>query len=89
MDASQELPEHVAADKVPTLHELVPDTVNPLLHVGRHVAPCASEFVQSPTTPFVGAVDASQDLPEHVAADKVPKLHELVPETVNPLIHVG
>jgi hypothetical protein len=50
-----------AAVSVPRLHELVPDTVYPELHVGWHVDPLANELVQSPTPPFVGAVDASQD----------------------------
>ena len=53
---------HVAAVKVPALHELVPDTVYPLLHVGWHVDPIANEFVHDPTPPLVGAVDASQDM---------------------------
>ena len=33
----------------------------PELHVGWHVDPLARTSVQSPTAPFVGAVDASQD----------------------------
>ena len=37
--------------------------------------------VSVPTTPLVGAVDASQ-LGTHVAAVSVPAVHELVPETV-------
>ena len=51
--------EHVAAVRVPRLHELVPDTVYPEVHVGWHVDPLARELVQSPTLPFVGAADAS------------------------------
>ena len=50
---------HVAAVSVPAVHELVPDTVYPLLHVGWHVDPDANEFVHDPTPPLVGAVDAS------------------------------
>ena len=73
---------HVAAVKVPALHELVPDTVYPLLHVGWHVDPDANELVHDPTPPLVGAVDASHGFAEHVAAVKVPALHELVPDTV-------
>jgi hypothetical protein len=42
------------------LHEDVPDTVYPELHVGWHVDPLARELVQSPAPPFVGAADASQ-----------------------------
>jgi|OM-RGC.v1.030765263 hypothetical protein len=80
---------HVAAVSVPALHELVPDTVYPLLHVGWHVDPDANELVQDPTPPLVGAVDASHAFAEHVAAVKVPALHELVPDTVYPLLHVG
>ena len=74
---------------MPALHELVPDTVYPLLHDGWHVDPDANELVQSPTPPLVGAVDASHAFAEHVAAVKVPALHELVPDTVYPLLHVG
>ena len=51
---------HVAAVRVPRVHELVPETVYPESHVGWQVDPLASELVQSPTAPFVGAVDASQ-----------------------------
>ena len=80
---------HVAVVKVPALHELVPDTVYPLLHVGWHVDPDANELVHVPTPPLVGAVDASHAFAEHVAAVKVPALHELVPDTVYPLLHVG
>ena len=80
---------HVAAVKVPALHELVPDTVYPELHVGWHVDPLASEFVQSPAPPFVGAADASHGFAEHVAAVNVPKEHELGPDTVYPELHVG
>ena len=51
---------HVAAVSVPKEeHELVPDTVYPESHSGWHVEPLARELVQSPTPPFVGAVDAS------------------------------
>ena len=81
--------EHVAAVKIPVLHELVPDTVYPALHVGWHVDPLARVLVQSPTPPFVGGVDASHGFGEHVAAVKVPALHELVPDTVYPELHVG
>ena len=51
---------HVAAVNVPAVHELVPDTVYPELHVGWHVDPLARELVQLPAPPFVGALDASQ-----------------------------
>ena len=39
---------HVAAVRVPRLHELVPETVYPESHVGWHVEPLARELVQSP-----------------------------------------
>ena len=84
-----EFAEHVAAVNVPKEHELVPDTVYPELHVGWHVDPLAIELVQSPTPPFVGAVDASHGFAEHVAAVNVPKEQELVPDTVYPELHVG
>ena len=80
---------HVAAVSVPRLHEDVPDTVYPLLHVGWHVDPLAIELVQSPKAPFVGAAYASQGFAEHVAAVSVPALHEDVPDTVYPALHVG
>ena len=60
--------EHVAAVSVPRLHEDVPDTVYPELHVGWHVEPLARELVQSPTPPFVGGADAEQGFAEQVAA---------------------
>jgi len=88
-EASQGFAEHVAAVSVPRLHEDVPDTVYPELHVGWHIDPLAREFVQSPTPPFVGAAEASQGFAEHVAAVSVPRLHEAVPETMYPELHVG
>jgi len=88
-EASHGLGEHVAAVTVPALHVDVPDTVYPSLHVGWHVDPLASEFVQSPTPPCVGAAEASHGLGEHVAAVTVPALHVDVPETVYPSLHVG
>ena len=84
-----EFAEHVAAVNVPKEHELVPDTVYPELHVGWQVDPLASELVQSPAPPFVGAVDASHGFAEHVAAVSVPALQDDVPDTVYPELHVG
>ena len=84
-----EFAEHVAAVNVPKEHELDPDTVYPELHVGWHVDPLAREFVQSPTAPFEGAVDASHGFAEHVAAVSVPALHDDVPDAVYPELHVG
>jgi hypothetical protein len=45
---------------MPAVHDLVPDRLYPMLHVGVHVAPLARELVQSPAPPFAGAADASQ-----------------------------
>ena len=59
-DASHGFAEHVAAVRVPAVQELVPETVCPELHVGWHVDPLANELMQSPTPPFAGAVDTSQ-----------------------------
>ena len=68
------------------MHELVPETVYPESHVGWHVEPLASELVQVPAPPFVGAADAShvEDEvqmfpPETVAASLVPSLEEVMP----------
>ena len=62
VDASHGFAKHFAAVSVPVLHELVPDTLYPLLHVGWHVDPDANELVHDPTPPLVGAVDASQSM---------------------------
>jgi hypothetical protein len=75
--------------RVPAEHDLDPDRVYPLLHVGRHVDPLARELVQSPTPPFVGASETSQGFAEHVAAVNDPALHDDVPDTVYPELHVG
>jgi len=88
-EASHGFAEHVTAVRVPALQDDVPDTVYPELHVGWHVDPLARVFVQSPAPPFVGAADASQGFAEHVAAVTVPALHEDVPDTVYPELHVG
>ena len=58
--AASQLGTHVAAVKVPAVHELVPETVYPESHVGWHVKPLARELVHVPTAPLVGATDASQ-----------------------------
>ena len=80
--------EHVAAVNVPALHDDVPDTVYPGLHVGCHVDQLARELVQSPAPPFVGAAEALQGFVAHVAAVSVPALHDDVPDTVYPELHV-
>jgi hypothetical protein len=59
------------------------------LHVGWHVEPDASEFVQVPAAPFAGATDASHEFGLHIAAVSVPEEHELGPDTVKPVLHVG
>ena len=66
--------EQVAAVRVPSLHEDVPDTVYPELHVGWHVDPLARELVQSPTPPFEGGADAS-----HVVGTDVQMFPPLTP----------
>jgi hypothetical protein len=88
-EASHGFTEHVAAVSVPALHEDVPDTVYPELHVGWHVDPLARELEQSPAPPFAGAEDASHGFAEQVAAVTVPALHEDVPDTVYPELHAG
>jgi hypothetical protein len=80
---------HVAEVSIPSLHEDVPDTVYPELHVGWHVDPLAREFVQSPAPPFAGDAEASHGFTEQVAAVSIPALHEDVPDTMYPALHVG
>ena len=89
VEASQRFAEHDAAVSVPAPHDDLPETVYPVLHVGEHVDPLAIELVQSPAPPFVGAAEASHGFAEHVAALSVPALHEDVPDTVYPELHVG
>jgi hypothetical protein len=86
---SQGSPTHVAEVNCPSLQELNPDTVNPLLHIGWHVDPLEIEFAQLPTPPSSGAKDAEQFV-EQVAAVKMPnELQELDPVGVKPTLHVG
>ena len=76
--------------RVPAAHDLVPERVLPVLHVGVHDAPCASVEVQSFRAPLATAVDASQELPLHTDVSvRVPALQDLVPEMVYPLLQVG
>ena len=63
--ASHGFGRHVAAVSVPREHELVPETVYPALHVGRHEAPDASAAVQLPFAPFAGAALASHGFAVH------------------------
>ena len=58
-EAVHEFAVHVAAVKVPALHELVPDIVYPESHSSWHVEPLARELVQLPTPPLIGAMEAS------------------------------
>jgi hypothetical protein len=76
---------------VPAKHDLLPDAVYPLLHVGVHELPLARLAVQSPSAPFVVAAVASHALALHTAVSvvSVPAAQVLVPETVYPLLHVG
>jgi hypothetical protein len=84
-DASHELPLHTAVlVRVPALHDLCPDKVYPVLHVGVHVAPCARVDEQAdPGAPLAMAPDASHELPLHTAVSvRVPALHDLCPDKV-------
>ena len=49
---------HVAAVKLPNTQCDALDNSYPDAHVGRHDEPCASDDVQFPTWPLLGAVDA-------------------------------
>ena len=89
LEAVHGFAEQVAAVSVPALHDDVPDTVYPELHVGWHCDPLNNELVQSPTPPFVGAAEASHGFAVHVAVINVPKEQELAPDTVYPELHVG
>jgi hypothetical protein len=89
VDASHGFGAHVAATKFPAEHTDAPETMYPSSHPGWHVDPDASSSVQSPTSPFAGAVDASQGSPTHVAATKFPAEHTEGPETMYPSPHVG
>ena len=72
--ALQLLGSHVADDvKIPREHDVCPESLYPLLHVGVHVEPLASVDVQSPTLPLSGGVDALQLLGKHDAAVKLPR----------------
>ena len=55
----------VSARFPPPFHVLDPVRVYPLLHVGSHDVPAASELVQGEATPFSIAAEASQ-VPEQV-----------------------
>ena len=44
---------------VPVAHDVLPDTVYPVLQVGVHVAPLARALPQPPFAPLVGGADAS------------------------------
>jgi hypothetical protein len=78
----------VAAVRVPVMHEDVPVTMKPLLHVGAQKVPDARAAVHVPTAPLVGAADALQ-LATQVAAVSMPVMHDDVPVTMKPLLHIG
>ena len=68
---------------VPKLHDAVPDTWYPALHVGWHVEPLASDAGQLPVPPLVAAVVAAHGVGEHAAMFvSVPALHDLDPDKV-------
>ena len=75
---------HTAVSVImPALHDLIPERVYPVLHVGLHDAPCARVELQSFRAPLAMAADASHELPLHTAVSvRVPALHDLVPESV-------
>ena len=73
---------HVAAESVPALHVGVRKRKYPLLHVGLHDEPLASELVQLPTPPLVGAVDASHGFGLHVAEVSFLSRQDDVPASV-------
>ena len=87
---SETIAPHVAAVSIPALQDDVPDTVYPELHAGWHDEPCARVEVQSFRAPLATAADASHELPLHTAVSvSVPAVHDLVPERVYPVLHVG
>jgi hypothetical protein len=64
--------------------------VYPLLHVGVHELPLARLEVHVPTAPFVGAVAALHGFGLHSKLSlNVPYEHDLLPDAVYPLLHVG
>ena len=84
--ASHELPLHTAVlVRVPALHDLCPDKVYPVLHVGEHVAPSTRVEVQpGPAAPLEMAPDASHEaalgfdgdgddwhVPQHIPARRI------------------
>ena len=83
--ASHELPLHTAVlVRVPALHDLCPDKVYPVLHVGVQEVPCARVDEQAePGAPLEMAAAASHELPLHTAVSvRVPALHDLCPDKV-------
>ena len=50
---------------VPLEHDLLPDNVYPLLHVGEHELPLERTVVHGVACPFGTAADASQYLSQH------------------------
>ena len=87
--ALQGFPTHVAAVNKPPKQLDTPDTVYPEVHVGWHVDPLATAAVHVPRPPFVGAVNALQGFPTHVADVNKPPKQLDAPDTVYPTLHVG
>jgi hypothetical protein len=80
---------HVAAVSVRVVQLVWPDTVYPLLHVGRQIDPDSRIDVQVPLSPFLGLADASHDFGMHVAAVNSPAKQLDGPDTVYPALQVG
>jgi hypothetical protein len=80
---------HLELVRLPALHLVdPPKRTYPALHVGVHSSPCANVVVQLPIPPFFGLVRLQAGM--HTAAVKLELAeHCVVPDTVNPLLHVG
>jgi len=64
----------VAGVSTPSLQLDLPETSNPVLHVGAHDPPCGIALSQSLTFPFSGAYDASQVAVGTVLGIELPKV---------------
>jgi hypothetical protein len=82
-DASHGSGSHVAAVSFPAEQLVGPVTLYPLLQKKMHFDPDARLFVQVPTVPFAGGVDASHGLGLHVATGAITPAEQLDrPDTV-------
>ena len=81
-EAVQSLGLHIAVSvRMPALHDLVPESVYPVLQTGVHEDPCARVEVQSFRAPLAMAAAASHGLRLHTAVSvSVPSVHDLVPD---------